>query len=103
MSDLVTVTVGHRLGKAEAARRLKLGFAQAKNQFGPTISIEQGAWEGDRLHFRMRAVGQYCVGTIDVLEEELRVEVSLPWLLAKAANRLIPALRTGALLLLANK
>jgi hypothetical protein len=103
MSDRVTVTVGHRLGKAEAVHRLKEGFAQAKGQFGATIVIEREAWEGDKLHFHMRALGQTAAGTIEVLEDALHIEVSLPWLLAKAANLLLPALRKGAVLLLEKK
>jgi Putative polyhydroxyalkanoic acid system protein (PHA_gran_rgn) len=100
MSDLVTVTVGHRLGKAEAVRRLQEGFSRARGQFGAGFVIEQESWEGDDLHFQMRAMGQSAAGTIRVLEDALRIEVSLPWLLAKAANRLLPALRRGAVLLL---
>lgn len=100
MSDVVTVTVGHHLGKTEAVRRLKEGFARARGQFGPTIVIEQEAWEGCNLRFQMRALGQTAAGTIEVLEDTLRIEVSLPWLLAKAANRILPALRRGATLLL---
>lgn len=103
MSDVVAVTIGHRLGKVEAVRRVAHGFAHARDQFGPTIVIEQETWEGDRLHFRMRALGQCSTGTIDVLEDELRIAISLPWLLAKAANRLIPALRRGTVLMLENK
>ena len=103
MSDRVQVIVGHRLGKAEAVRRLKEGFAQAKGQFGATISIDQETWEGDKLHFQMRALGQTAAGTIEVREDSLNIEVSLPWLLAKAANVLLPALRKGATLLLEKK
>lgn len=103
MSDRVTVNVSHRVGKTEAVRRLKEGLAQAKGQFGPAIVIEHEAWDGDRLQFQMRAFGQTAAGTIEVLEDALLIEVSLPWLLAKVANRLLPALRKGAVLLLEKK
>ena len=58
MSETVTVTVGHRLGKVEAARRLKEGFARTNGHFGAMIALEQATWEGDTLHLRMRALGQ---------------------------------------------
>jgi len=48
------------------------------------------------LRFRMRALGQTAATSIEVLEEALRIELSLPWLLAKAAKRLIPTLRKQA-------
>ena len=103
MSDSVEVVVGHHLGKAEAVRRLKEGFAQTKGQLGGMITIEQETWEGDTLRFAMRALGQTASGTVDVLEDALRIEVALPWLLAKAANRLLPILRKQATLLIEKK
>ena len=103
MSESVTVTVSHRLGKAEATRRLKDGFARSSGQLGPMMVMEQETWEGDTLRFRMRALGQIAAGSIEVLEDALRIEVSLPWLLAKAANRLLPILRKETTLLLEKK
>ena len=102
MSDTVTAIVAHRLGKVEAVRRLKEGFARIKGNLGP-IAIEQETWEGDTLPFHMRALGQTAGATIEVLEDAIRIEVSLPWLLAKAAKRLLPILRKEATLLLEKK
>ena len=103
MSDTVTVIVGHRLGKIEAVRRLKEGLARTDGHLGAMIAIDQETWEGDTLRFRMRALGQTAAATIEVLEDALRIEVSLPWLLAKAAKRLLPLLRREAALLLEKK
>jgi len=103
MSDTVTVTVPHRIGKVEAIRRLKDGFAQTRGQVGAIIAIEQETWDGDTLRFHMRALGQTAAGTIEVMEDALRIEVSLPWLLAKAARRLLPILRKETTALLEKK
>jgi hypothetical protein len=103
MSEPVTVTISHQLGKAEAVRRLRDGFARTKGQLGQLITIEQETWEGDTLRFQMRALGQLAAGTIEVLENALRIEVTLPWLLAKAAKRILPVLRKEASLLLEKK
>lgn len=103
MTDTVTIVIGHRLGKVEAVRRLKDGFARTNGHLGPMIAVEQETWEGDTLHFRMRALGQTAAASINVLEDALRIEVSLPWLLAKAAKRLLPILRKEATLLLEKK
>jgi hypothetical protein len=51
----------------------------------------------------MRALGQTAAGTIEVLEDALRIEVSLPWLLAKAAKRLLPLLKKETTQLLEKK
>ena len=103
MSDRVTVIVGHRLGKIEAVRRLKEGLARTDGHLGAMIAIDQETWEGDTLRFRMRALGQTAAATIEVLEDALRIEVSLPWLLAEAAKRLLPVLRKEAARLLEKK
>ena len=102
MSDTVTAIVGHRLGKAEAVRRLKDGFARTNGHLGP-IAMEQETWHGDTLRFRMRALGQLATANIEVLEDALRIEVTLPFFLAKVAKRLLPLLRKEATLLLEKK
>ena len=103
MSETVTVIVNHRVGKTEALRRLKEGLARANGHLGALIAIEQEAWQGDTLRFRMRALGQTAAGSIEVLEDALRIEVSLPALLAKAAKRILPILRKEATLLIEKK
>ena len=103
MSDIVTVIIGHRLGKVEAVRRLKEGLARTKGRLGPMIAMDDEIWEGDTLSFRMRALGQNAAASIEVLEDALRIKVSLRWLLAMAAKRLLPILRKQATLLLLEK
>jgi predicted lipid carrier protein YhbT len=75
-------------------------LARASGQLGALIAIEQENWQGDTLHFRIRAFVQTASASIEVLENALRIEVSLPWLLAKAAQRLLPVLRKEATRLL---
>lgn len=103
VSETVKVSIGHRLGKVEAVRRLKDGFARTNGHLGAMIAMEEETWQGDTLRFRMRALGQSAAGSIEVLEDALRIEVSLPWLLAKAAKHLLPILRKEATLLLEKK
>jgi len=102
-TDPVTVVISHRLGKDEAVRRLKEGFARTNGHLGPMIAMEEETWQEDTLRFRMRALGQTAAGSIEVLEDALRIEVSLPWLLAKAAQRLLPILNKEATRLLEKK
>ena len=103
MSESVTVEISHRLGRAEAVRRIKDGLARANGRLGSMIAIDQPSWEGDTLRFSMRALGQSAAARIDVLEDALRIEVSLPSLLAQAVKRLIPILRREATALLEKK
>ena len=71
-----------------------------KESLGALVMIEQQTWEGDTLRFHMRALGQAAEGTIQVMDDALRIEVSLPWLLAQAARRFLPILRKEATRLL---
>ena len=103
VSDTISLIIGHRLGKEEAVRRIKEGLTRGKGPLGPMIAMEQATWEGDTLHFLMRALGQTAAAEVEVLEDALRIEVSLPWLLAEAAKRLLPILRKEATLLLEKK
>ena len=103
MTAPLVVSIPHRLGKEEAVRRLKTGLGQARTGFSHLMSIDEEVWNGDSLTFRLRALGQSASGTIEVLEDHLRLEVALPWLLAKLSERLIPAIRKEGTLLLEKK
>ena len=103
MTAPLVVSIPHRLGRQEAVRRLKNGLGRARTDFGHLMSIEEETWTGDRVAFRLRALGQGASGVIDVQEDHLRLEVTLPWLLAKISEKLIPAIRKEGTLLLEKK
>ena len=103
MTAPLVVSISHRLGKAEAVRRLKNGLGRARTDFSHIISVDEEAWTGDTVAFRVRALGQTAAGTIEVLEDQLRLEVTLPWLLAKLTERFVPTIRKEATLLLEKK
>lgn len=86
MSEPLVVVIPHRLGKDEAMARIKGGFGRAKSEFAHLISIQNDSWEGDRLSFAASALGQRAHGFIDVYEGAVRLEVTLPWLLARFAH-----------------
>ena len=86
MSEPLVVTIPHRLGKDEALRRIKEGLGRAHSEFARLLTIENETWDHDRLTFRVKALGQRASGTIDVYEGAVRLEVTLPWLLARFAH-----------------
>ena len=100
MSKPLVVSIPHRLGKDEAVRRLKSGLGRARTNFSHVFTVQEEIWTGDHLQFRVSALGQVANGTIDVGHDHLRLEVMLPWLLGKFAEKLAPALsREGGLML----
>jgi hypothetical protein len=103
MSTPLIISIPHRLGKAEALRRLKGDLGAAGAGFGHVFSIDEQAWSGDRLQFRVTALAQAVHGSIDVADDYVRLEVYLPWLLAMLAEGLQPVIRKQATLLLEKK
>jgi len=103
MSAPIVVVIPHRLGKAEASRRLREGLGRASMGFAHLLSVKPVSWDGDHVTFQVRTLGQTAAGSIDVLEHELRLELTLPWFLEKLADRILPALRKEATLLLEKK
>ena len=92
MSEPLVVIIPHRLGKDEALARIKAGLGSAEAEFARLLTFERQDWDGDRLSFSVKALGQRAQGTLDVYEAGVRLEVTLPWLLAqfaRAAQRVI--------------
>lgn len=87
MSQPIVVTIPHRLGKQEAARRLKAGFSNVRSSFGESFMVLKDEWTGDHLNFRASLLGQTTTGTVDVAEDHVRLEVQLPWVLSLLANK----------------
>jgi hypothetical protein len=103
MSKPVIVTISHSHGKAEALRRIKDGLAKARANFSPLMKVEEESWASERLTFRVAVLGQPASGTIDVADDHVRLEVYLPWLLAKLAERAKRLLHKEGTLMLEKK
>jgi len=102
MSAPLVVSIPHRLGREEAAKRLKGGLSRAAASL-PVLSVDEERWEGDRMFFRIRAIGQAASGQIDVADDHVRLEVVLPWLLQRFAQMAQTAIRDRGQLLLTKK
>jgi hypothetical protein len=83
MPPPLIVSIPHRLGQAEATRRLKSGLETARTKLGQVFAVEEETWTDSHLQFRVRALGQAASGTIDIAEDHARLEVSLPWPLSR--------------------
>ena len=101
-AEPLIVVIPHSLGKAELIRRLKPGLATAAQSF-PMISVEDERWTGDVMTFRVKALGQVASGTIEAAEKHVRLEVSLPFFIAKFAEKIRAVVSSRGALLLENK
>ena len=102
MSQPLVVSIPHRLGREEATRRLKGGLSRAAASV-PVLRVDEERWEGERMFFRVRALGQAASGQIDVAEDHVRLEVMLPWLLQKFAEAAQTVIRDRGKLLLTKR
>ena len=102
MAEPLVITIAHTLGKEEALRRIKPALGKASENF-PVLSVEQETWTGDRMDFRVRAMGQGAAGCIQVAEDHVRLEVTLPWLLHKFGETVQKTLRARGRLILEKK
>jgi hypothetical protein len=102
MSAPLIVSIPHRLGREEAARRLKDGLTRAASSI-PVLQVEEERWDGDRMIFRVRALGQAASGHLDVAEDHVQLEVTLPWLLQRFAEVAQVAIRKRGNLLLTKR
>jgi hypothetical protein len=102
MSAPLVVSIPHSLGREEAARRLKAGLTRATTNV-PMLKVDEERWDGDRMIFRVRAMGQAASGHVDVAEDHVTVEVVLPWLLQRFAEVAQAAIKSRGNLLLTKK
>src|ERR1700761_2439313 len=102
MSAPLVVSIPHRLGREEATRRLKGGLSRAAASV-PVLTVDEERWEGDQMFFRVRALGQVASGQIDVADDHVRLEVTLPLLLQRFAEMAQTVIRERGQLLLTKK
>ena len=103
MPKPLLVSIPHTLGRAEAGRRIRDGLGQLLGAFGATLTVERQEWTGDRLDFRVRALGQAVSGRVDVEDEAVRLEIELPFFLHLAAEKARGMIQRQGTLLLEKK
>jgi len=99
MAAPLIVSIPHSLGQDEARRRLQSGLTRAASRV-PVLNVDEERWEGNRMSFRVRALGQAATGIVDVAEDRVRLEVTLPWLLQRFAEAAQKAIQQGGRVLL---
>jgi hypothetical protein len=103
MSEPFIVTISHHLGKEEATRRLRKGFADLPATFTPLFRMKDLRWSGDRVDFSLSAFAQLITGTIEVADDHVRVELTLPRLLARLAAQIPGVIQRETRLMLEKK
>src|ERR1700732_1936392 len=81
MSQPLLVSIPHSLGRLEARRRLDRGLGRLRLELNALLSGLDYRWEGDTLNFAASAMWQRITGRIEVLDDVVRVEIDLPWIM----------------------
>lgn len=105
MPRTVTVTLTHDLGRDEARRRIEEGFDKLKGSMSAGAVLKfQRNWEtDDKLRFAGRGLGQSVDGVIDIFPQHVRIEATLPSLLASLAEIVAGKIEADGKLLLEKK
>ena len=101
MTQPTTVSIPHQLGADEARRRIASGFAKTVGSVpgGAMIKLSE-RWDGNRMHFEARALGQTVSVTTVSATSTTPLTVTLPPLLQSFADKLRGRVRDAGQLLL---
>ena len=103
MTEKITINVPHKHSRAEARKRVDEGFGKVQEQvMGKGVTVDQ-TWSGDRMDFSAGMMGQKLTGNLVVEDTSLRIEVDLPWILAKLSGTVREKLEKSTQLLLEKK
>ena len=82
----IRLTISHRLGRDGAKRRIERGLDAVRGEILRYVKSLDYRWEGYRLDFRAAVLRQTIVGRLDVYEDCVRLEFTLPRLLHLVAK-----------------
>jgi hypothetical protein len=103
MATPITISIPHQLGRAEARRRIEVGFAKIVQQLPGSGGACSERWDGDRLIFSVGALGQTVAGVVEVLDAAVVMEIELPGVLGMIASGVTGRLQKVGQLLLTKK
>jgi hypothetical protein len=95
MSGPVSVDLPHRLGAAEAKRRIGANIGGLTDRL-PSGAQVRSTWDGDTMKLGIIVLGQEVAADIDVRESVVRLTVMLPPALAFFGKAIEAGLRRGA-------
>jgi hypothetical protein len=100
MSQPLVISIPHRLGRREAKRRLDSGINRLRPELAGLISTLDYSWDQDRLNFSASAMWQPITGAIEVLDDAVRIEIHLPWMMSLLADTVAKQVRGRSIAML---
>jgi hypothetical protein len=84
-----SITIAHRLGKAEAARRIKAEIDRISIRIKGMAEIEQDQWRDDAVSVSAKGLGWTATPSITVSDSTVNVEGDLPFILLPLKNIIV--------------
>jgi putative polyhydroxyalkanoate system protein len=78
----LTASIPHQLPRAEAKKRIEELVTQFQQQYGGLGKLD-ARWNDDTMTFALAVMGVTVPGRVDVDDKAVRIEMTLPWLLAQ--------------------
>ncbi|HEX3493865.1 MAG TPA: polyhydroxyalkanoic acid system family protein [Methylocella sp.] len=96
MSNSIVITLPHRLGAEEAKRRIAGGIELLRRDYIDKLAYSEANWNDNTANLRVVAFGQTATGQVYVMNDAVRIEVQLPWILAALTGKIQGVLKTNA-------
>lgn len=96
MSRTLVITAKHDHDVDGAKASIAARFASLKTSYIDKIGSAEMRWTGDVAHVDAKILGQKAKAEIAVGDSAIRIEVTLPWLLAGMAGTLESVLNSNA-------
>jgi len=93
LAQPIVVTVSHSLGAAEAQRRIARGLEKGQTELSSVFSAFEADWKANHADLRLVALHQQVTAALDVFDDVVRVEVSLPWYLSALQDKIAGVLK----------
>ena len=95
MNQPVTVDIPHQLGRAGVRQRIDSGIDKLAGMI-PGGTLHGKSWDGDTLHFTVKAMGQTIASAVTVFETNVHAVVDLPGILGLFASKVQDMIRKEA-------
>jgi Putative polyhydroxyalkanoic acid system protein (PHA_gran_rgn) len=81
---------------ASVPKKRKGGSSSKRRNYIDKLAYSEANWNGDTANLRVVAFGQTATAQVYVLDDALRIEVQLPWILAALTGKIQGILKSNA-------
>lgn len=74
----IAIELPHALGKEPAKEKLRHFLANVRQEYAQVVSELTESWEGDTLQFSFKTYGFQVSGKLQVMENQVKLDGSLP-------------------------